>query len=132
MMKRIFFFAFTATSILNLSGCASTPQQQFINLTDIQAVSLCQVNEQALEIEQKITAEHGFKRFAKNTYRPIVEQLLFGHQVRVINLEPTATKVYVAGNPLEFGHHFSALIPNISCANNSCQAPINEQQTLHI
>lgn len=104
----------------------------FGDLTPMEATSLCQDNEQTRAIKEKITAEHGFKRFSKNTYRPVTEQYLFGHAVRVVELKPQMNKLYVAGNPSEFEHHFRQVIPEITCIKHSCQAPINDLQTLHI
>ncbi|MGY0399224.1 MAG: hypothetical protein ACWIPH_04675 [Ostreibacterium sp.] len=122
-------------SVVLMEGCTTadvTDKIEKNTYTDMQSIALCQINEQANMVENKITAEYGFKRFAKNTYRPVLDYTLFGHEVRIIELNPTTTKIYAAGNPTEFGHHFNWLIKNVVCENNSCQAPIGDNQTLHI
>lgn len=117
---------------LLLAGCTMNNSQIIQPLDDIESIALCQSTEQAANYEKKITAEHGFKRFAHHTYRPLLKQRLFGHRVRVITLDPNKNTLYVAGDPLEFQHHFSTVLQNIVCANSTCQATINEQQTLYI
>lgn len=122
---------FPLVFLVSLSGC--TVRQQPIQVTDdMQQVILCQHSDASIRIESKIKAEYGFKRFAKNTYRPVVEQHLFGHQVRVVEISDSGNKLYVAGNPLEFGHHFRQLLPHISCETNACQAPLGNGQSLFI
>lgn len=119
-------------AVISLTGCAFTASP-FANVTDeMQAVTLCQKSELNTQIESKIKAEYGFKRFAKNTYRPVIEHQLFGHEVRVVELSDSANKVYAAGNPLEFGQHFRELLPEITCDNNACQAPLGNGQSLFI
>ncbi len=115
-----------------LSACTLSAQAPAIT-DDMQLLALCQSSEHSVSLESKIRAEYGFKRFAKNTYRPIVEQRLFGHEVRVIEITDTGNKLYVAGNPLEFGHHFkSRLLPELACESNTCQAPLGNGQSLFI
>ncbi len=116
---------------ISLGGCVSN-NYKVSKLTDMQSIALCQTDEQALQVEKRITAEYGFKRFSKKTYRPMLEQSLFGHRIRVVELGTVENKLYIAGNPKEFEHHFGLLLKNISCEKNSCQAPINDEQTLHI
>ncbi len=118
--------------ILQLTGCITTPKNLTSKLQDMESIALCHTDEQALDVEKRIMAEYGFKRFAKNTYRPVVDATLFGHKIRVIELGKEQNKVYVAGNPKEFGHHFTWLLTDVSCDEKSCQAPINDGQTLHI
>lgn len=118
------------TSLLVACATGQIPQQPVLD--EMQVVALCQQSPQAISIESKIAAEYGFKRFAENTYRPVVEQRLFGHDVRVIELSNMDNKLYVAGNPLEFGHHFQRLLPDIACEKNTCQAPLGSGQSLFI
>lgn len=118
---------------LFLAGCSlNNSQITTSSLTDMQSIALCQSTKQAAEQEKKIIAEYGFKRFARQTYRPQLKQRLFGHEIRIVSIEPTKNILYVAGNPLEFQHHFSAVLDNIVCANDTCQASIDEQKTLYI
>lgn len=130
-------------SMVVLEGCASskntdqnTPQKNNANkpvvLEEIESLVLCKQNDQGITIESKVKAEYGFKRFAKNAFRPIASQRLFGHEVRVVEFSEDGNKIYVAGNPLEFGHHFKPLLPDITCADNTCQAPLDNGQSLLI
>lgn len=135
-MKNRFSFASVTTwvvpvtAVLFISGCASLERTS--KYTDMQSIALCQVDKKARAAEKKITAEYGFKRFAENTYRPVLDHSLFGHEIRVIELGEKGNKLYVAGNPKEFGHHFGWIMNDVKCENNSCQAPIGKDQTLHI
>lgn len=124
-MKKILYLP------LLLAAC-TTNQQVATPLTAMQSIALCQATEQAISQEKKIIAEDGFKRFARHTYRPTVEQRLFGHKIRIISIEPMKNKVYIEGQPREFQHHFSTVLDNIVCAKNYCQAAINGQQTIYI
>ncbi len=120
-----------ALAVLGLGGCAnnvtSTPP-----LTDMQAVALCRNSEQALQTEKKVTAEYGYRQFAPDAYRPRLEQQLFGHQIRVIEIKPNINKLYVAGHLSEFAHHFRQLLPDLTCEGNACQAPLANEQSLII
>ncbi len=116
-----------------LSACTLNTAKPPVIMDDMQLLALCRSSAQSVSLESKIRAEYGFKRFAKNTYRPIVEQRLFGHEVRVIEIADTGNKLYVAGNPLEFGHHFkTTLLPELACESNTCQAPLENEQSLFI
>ncbi|PIE44613.1 MAG: hypothetical protein CSA45_06130 [Gammaproteobacteria bacterium] len=124
---------FLGLSAAWLSACTLTAAQPPAITDDMQLLALCRSSAQSVSLESKIRAEYGFKRFAKNTYRPIVEQRLFGHEVRVIEITGTGNKLYVAGNPLEFGHHFKTrLLPELACESNTCQAPLGNGQSLFI
>ncbi len=115
------------------TGCSSTsdhPQQAELPL--IEQIAQCDVSESALAFEKKIIAEHGFKRLTKNTYTPVVGEALTGHEVLIINLEDAGNKIYVSGKPSELAHHLKPRFPTLTCANNSCQAKINNEQTLYI
>ncbi len=116
-------------SVVLLGGCSSVKTIQY---SDMESLALCQSDEQAQKMEKRITAEYGFKRFAKNTYRPVIPTTLFGHEVRVIELKEKTNKLYVAGNPKEFGHHFKWLLGEVSCDKKTCQAPIDKDKTLRI
>lgn len=119
--------------LLTLSACTLTNSSNITTqLDEMQSIALCQHDELALRAEEKITAEYGFKRFAKNTYRPVLEHRLFGHDIRVVELGDHYNKLYAAGNPHEFGHHFTWILKSVHCQKDSCQAPINDTQTLHI
>ena len=122
--------ALSAVAML-LTGCATTTQTISAK-DDMEQLALCQTSDQSISIESKIKAEYGFRRFAEDTYKPVLEYRLFGHEVRVIELGETMNKIYAAGNPLEFGHHFQTLLPEISCEDNTCQAPIGTEQSLFI
>ncbi len=126
-------FPFLPTALLvtvaTVSGCALQGPVQY---SDMQSIALCKESKQAQQTEAKITAEYGFRRFAENTYRPVLEYRLFGHEVRVIELNPTNNKLYVAGSPPELGYNFKALLPSIVCENNTCQAPLGDSRTLSI
>lgn len=115
-------------------GCANVekPQSETPPLPLIQQIAQCDVSESALAFEKQISAEHGFRRFTKNSYRPVVGEELSGHEVRIINLEPTGNKIYVAGKPSEMAHHLKPFYPNLSCLEDRCQAQINAAQTLYI
>ncbi len=118
---------------IGLGGCVTTKQPEpVVKITDMQSISLCRTDEQAQKTEKRITAEYGFQRFAKDSYHPVLEERLFGHKVRVIELGETYNKIYAEGNPKEFGHHFGLLLDGVTCDKKSCQAPIAEGQTLHI
>lgn len=117
--------------VFSLSGCTLTNFHSN-SLSDMQSLALCRSGEQAQQAEKRVTAEYGFRRFAKNTYRPILEQCLFGHEIRVIELGEQRNKLYVAGNPREFGHHFRLLLKEVNCDEKSCQALLPDNQTLHI
>ncbi len=118
---------------IGLGGCVTTENpQSVVKLTDMQSVALCRDDEQAKKTEKRITAEYGFQRFAKNSYHPVLDERLFGHKIRVIELGDTYNKIYAEGNPREFGHHFGLLLEDVTCDKKSCQAPIAEGQTLHI
>lgn len=123
-----------ALILLWLAGCATADKvdKPRPELTAIQQIAQCDVNESALAFEKQITAEHGFKRFTKNSYIPVIGETLLGHEVRIINLEPTGNKIYVAGKPSEMAHHLTPFYPNLSCIDNHCQAQINQTQTLYI
>lgn len=131
-------FRLTGLSLLALpllfGGCASVEEkpQEVVKLPPIQQIAQCDVTEDALAFEKQITAEHGFKRFTKNSYIPVVGETLIGHEVRIINLEPTGNKIYVAGKPSEMAHHLKPFYPNMSCLDDHCQAQINSTQTLYI
>lgn len=130
---RYLSFIFIVSALSLLSACVTTePQTRYIISDEMQRLALCQSNEQSISLESKIRAEYGFKRFAKNTYRPVIAQQLFGHEVRVIEINDNANKLYVAGNPQEFRHHFQSQLPDISCENKNCQAPLNNGQSLFI
>ncbi len=116
---------------MGLSGCVSTENLE-PTVTDMQSIALCHSDEQAKKTEKRITAEYGFQRFAKDSYHPVLEERLFGHKIRVIELGETHNKIYAEGNPKEFGHHFGLLLDGVTCEEKSCQAPIAEGQTLHI
>ncbi len=116
---------------IGLGGCVSTESLEPV-VTDMQSIALCRSDEQAKKTEKRITAEYGFQRFAKDSYHPVLEERLFGHKIRVIELSDTKNKIYAEGNPKEFGHHFGLLLENVTCDKKSCQAPIAEGQTLHI
>lgn len=118
-------------SVLLLNGCAFS-HYRTSQFTDMERIALCQGDKKTQAIEKKITAEYGFKRFTKDTYRPVLDRYLFGHQVRVIELGKQRNKLYVAGNPREFGHHFKWLLKEVNCDKKGCQAPLSQKQTLHI
>lgn len=118
--------------LLLLTGCSLHNSQIVGELTDMQSFALCQTTDQAKNQKEKILAEYGFKRFAKNTYRPLLKQRLLGHEIRVITIEPNKHKLYVAGNPKEFQHHFSYTLKGIECKNNICQAKIDDFTQLHM
>lgn len=115
-------------------GCASVEekQEEVVQLPLIQQIAQCDVTPSALEFEKQIMAEHGFKRFTKNSYTPVVGETLMGHEVRIINLETTGNKIYVAGQPSEMAHHLKPFYPSLSCLEDRCQAQINDTQTLYI
>ncbi len=117
---------------VGLSGCATTEFPNSANVTDMQSIALCRTDEQAKKTEKRITAEYGFQRFAPDSYHPVLDERLFGHKIRVIELGKTKNKVYAEGNPKEFGHHFGLLLDSVTCDKKGCQAPIAEGQTLHI
>lgn len=136
-MKKIFSayqisgLALLSCSASLLGGCVLTNSEQ-PQLTEMESIALCRSDEQAIQAEKKITAEYGFKRFAEGTYRPVLDHYLFGHEIRVIELGEKSNKIYAAGNPREFGHHFGWLLKEVTCEAGSCQALITENQTLHI
>ncbi len=123
-------FFIAALAVLGLSGCANLNDSH--PLTDMQAIALCRGDAQALETEKKITAEYGYRQFAANAYRPQLEQQLFGHQIRVIEVNSTMNKLYVAGHLSEFAHHFGQILPDLVCEENDCQAPLSNGQSLII
>ncbi len=113
-----------------LTGCIST---NTVKTPDMLRLAMCSADKETADFEQEIYAEHGFKRFTKNTYKPVIERTLLGHQVRVINLEPTGNIIYVSGTPQELGNHFkSYVLPTLECSDKTCQGKINENQTIHI
>ncbi len=128
--KQSIAFLSLVVAISGLGGCAVDSDAG--QLTDMQSIALCRSDQQAQETEKRITAEYGFKSFAKIAYRPMLDQSLFGHKIRVVELSAERNKLYAAGNPREFGHHFGLIIKDVSCDRKSCQAPINAEQTLHI
>lgn len=131
LAKQRLFTLSTAALVMMITGCTLN-NYSTADYTEMQSIALCQVSEKATLTEGKITAEYGFRRFAKNTYRPVLEYRLFGHEVRVIELNPQQNKLYVAGNLPELAHHVKTLLPEIVCEANNCQAPINDLQTLYI
>lgn len=124
-------------TFLIVGGCVADtpPRHSMIHATaleEMEALALCRQDDQGVTIESKIKAEYGFKRFAENTFRPVVERRLFGHEVRVVEFTNSGNKIYAAGNPLEFGHHFKWLLSDLTCVDNTCQAPLDDGQSLLI
>lgn len=131
-MQRKTIIANTTLAVLAtglfLTGCASNIKP--MTLTDMQAFALCRPNQQAQDTEKAIMAEYGFKKFAKNTYSPVIEKRLLGHKIRLIVINDRFNILYVSGEPEEFKHHFAYLLKEITCNNGICNAPINKEQTL--
>ncbi len=119
------------SGVLFLSSCA-TYNNKYSNLEKTTQLALCVATPEMLEFERNILIERGFRRVSKNSFAPVIAQNIFGHKIRVINLESKFTKIYVSGNPVELEYNFKRIVPSISCENNSCQATINNKQTLHI
>lgn len=118
--------------IIGLGGCAAFNTDKTPELDEMQMIALCKQDDQGITIESKIKAEYGFKRFAENTYRPVIERRLFGHKVHIIEFSDEGNKIYAAGDPLEFGDHFKWLLSNVMCAGSTCQAPLDNGQSLLI
>lgn len=115
---------------LIMTGCSS--YLKLTPLEDMESVALCREDAQGIKATTAITAEYGFKRFADNTFTPLIDQRLFGHKIRLVTITEQMNKLYVAGAPQEFGHHFGWLLKSVECDKNQCQAPIGKQQTLKI
>lgn len=118
------------TLLLALVGCAATDRQ--VPLSDMQAFALCRDTQQAQQVEKQIAAEYGFQRFAPGAYQPRLEQRLFGHEIRVVELGQTFNKLYVAGHLPEFQYNFGTILPHLVCDADNCQAPLDNGQSLLI
>ncbi|MPV85897.1 hypothetical protein [Ostreibacterium oceani] len=152
MVHRVVFCLSVLLSTVSLSGCASqtanstafeaTPETTLETtpettsetqaLSDMESIALCQLSAQAIQTEADIINEIGYKRFAKDSYRPTQHQQLFGREIRVITLNETGNKLYVAGEPPAFASSFQDITAAIDCQNDTCQALINPNQTLYI
>ncbi len=115
---------------LLLAGCVSP--SPFAHLDDMETFILCQSTPKGEAIEEKISAEYGFKRFADNAYKPIIDQRLFGHEIRVVEMSDSINKVYVAGQPMEFAYNLRQLLPDIVCKDDICNALLSETQSLRV
>ncbi|PID63655.1 MAG: hypothetical protein CR974_01475 [Gammaproteobacteria bacterium] len=119
-----------ALIILGLGGCATDHNPIRAKLTEIESLALCQDDAQGEMIASKVRAEYGFKRFADNAFRPVLAHKLFGHELRVIELSEAGNKLYVAGNPSELAYNFRRLLPELSCEQAACQAPLDNGKNL--
>ncbi len=114
-----------------LSACVSS-QGSYSKLEKTTQLALCVNSPEMLEFEKQILVGKNYRRITKHSFSPKKNQTLFGHKIRVINLESNFTKLYVAGNPTELAYVFKQVLPNISCKKRRCEAKINEFQTLTI
>ncbi len=130
-MKYYHYLGLLGLFVSLLSGCASNEVEVTKpQLDEMESLILCKDDAQGVTIISKVKAEYGFKRFAKNTYRPVLERRLFGHDVRVIEFSEDSTKVYAAGTPAEFVYNLKDLLPDITCEKDTCQAPLENGQSL--
>ncbi len=122
--------------VWGLGGCAADaptrPSANTSTLEEIEALALCKQDAQGEMIASKVRAEYGFKRFAENAFRPVLDHKLFGHALRVVEFTDNTNKLYVAGAPSELAYNFKRLLPRLSCEQNSCQAPLAGGQSLLI
>lgn len=125
-----------STFLVLLGGCANLRLSQqslaMSSLEEMEAFALCQTSEQGITAENKVRAEYGFKRLAGGAYRPVIKRRLFGHEIRVVELNPEGNKIYASGEPQEFIYNFKQLLPEISCEGDTCQAPLANAQSLLI
>ncbi len=129
-IKTVIILGFAAGLSWGLSGCADA--RNVSKLEEIESLALCKQDAQGEMIASKVRAEYGFKRFAENAYRPVLDHQLFGHALRVVEFTDNTNKLYVAGTPSELAYNFKRLLPRLSCEQDSCQAPLKNGQSLLI